>query len=88
MDAPARDDFVDMPQTLPGTPIDIRVALIEERQRVHTKQIWDTTQTLKDIRSWQLALQGQLSVWRWMAPLIASIISSIITAYLIRSIIP
>ena len=35
---------------------------------------------LRSLHDWRVSLQAQLAIWRWVAPIVSSIIASVITA--------
>lgn len=68
------------------TEADITLALHDKSLRQHDEAIKRINERIDAMHDWQLTLNAQLSLWRWLAPILASVASSVVTALIIRSI--
>ena len=64
------------------------LALHEEAISRHDEAIKRINERIDAMHDWQVALNAQLSMWRWFAPLLASVVSSIVTAFILGSMMP
>ena len=68
--------------------VDTILALHEQLLGQHEEALSEHARVLQDIKEWQDKLSGQLSMWRWLAPLVTGVASSMVTALILRSILP
>ena len=71
-----------MPET------DTSIALHDEAIARHDEAIRRINERIDAMHDWQVALNAQLSLWRWFAPILASVVSSLVTALILRSMMP
>lgn len=71
---------------MPDKSVETVLELHEQHLSIHDEALKLLNVKVDVVHDWQVELKGQLSTWRWLAPILASVISSVLTALILRSV--
>ena len=66
----------------------VSVALQAQMIALHATLLAEHAHELKTIREWQISMVAERSMLRWVIPILASVGSAVLTALILRRIVP